>query len=46
MTPTFFFIFVNDRKDKVKIKRIPGAWSKEDFLDILKESIIAKKNTK
>ncbi|RUM72104.1 MAG: hypothetical protein DSZ08_01730 [Sulfurovum sp.] len=42
MTPTFFFIFVNDKNEKVKIKRIPGAWSKEDFLDILKESIIAK----
>jgi thioredoxin-related protein len=46
MTPTFFFIFVDDRKDKVKIKRIPGAWNKEDFLDILKESILAKKNMK
>jgi len=46
MTPTFFFIFPQKDKDKVKIKRIPGAWSKEDFLDILKESIIAKKNYK
>ena len=46
MTPTFFFIFVDDTKDKAKIKRIPGAWSKEDFLDILKESIVAKKNSK
>lgn len=46
MTPTFFFIFVDNEKDKIKIKRIPGAWSKEDFLDILKESILAKKNTK
>ncbi len=45
MTPTFFFIFVNANNDKVKIKRIPGAWSKEDFLDILKESITAKKKT-
>ena len=44
MTPTFFFIFPEKNKDKVKIKRIPGAWSKEDFLDILKESLIAKKN--
>ena len=43
MTPTFFFIFPQKDKDKVKIKRIPGAWSKEDFLDILNESIIAKK---
>jgi len=46
MTPTFFFIFPQKDKNKVKIKRIPGAWSKEDFLDILKESIIAKKNYK
>ena len=43
MTPTFFFIFVNKQSDKVKIKRIPGAWNKEDFMDILKESIEAKK---
>ena len=44
MTPTFFFIFPKKEKDDVKIKRIPGAWSKEDFLDILKEAIAAKKN--
>jgi len=44
MTPSFFFVFVEKENDKVKIKRIPGAWSKEDFLDILKESILAKKN--
>ena len=44
MTPSFFFVFVNAQNDKVKIKRIPGAWSKEDFLDILKESILAKDN--
>ena len=44
MTPSFFFVFVEKESDKVKIKRIPGAWSKEDFLDILKESILAKKN--
>jgi len=43
MTPTFFFIFVNKTKDGVKIKRIPGAWSTKDFLDILHESIEAKK---
>ena len=43
MTPTFFFVFAEKGSDKVKIKRIPGAWSKEDFLDILKESILAKK---
>jgi len=44
MTPTFFFIFADQNKDKVKIKRIPGAWTKEDFLTILKESILAKKS--
>ena len=44
MTPSFFFVFPQEDSDKVKIKRIPGAWSKEDFLDILHESIIAKKN--
>jgi thioredoxin-related protein len=44
MTPSFFFVFAKEGKDKVKIKRIPGAWSKEDFLDILKESILVKKN--
>lgn len=43
MTPTFFFIFPEKESDKVKIKRIPGAWSKDDFLAILKESIVAKK---
>ncbi len=42
MTPSFFFVFPQKGSDKVKIKRIPGAWSKEDFLDILKESIVAK----
>jgi len=42
MTPSFFFVFVEKDNDKMKIKRIPGAWSKEDFLDILKESILAK----
>ena len=46
MTPTFFFLFVEENKEKVKIKRIPGSWSKEDFLDILQESILAKKHTK
>lgn len=44
MTPSFFFIFPQKGSDKVKIKRIPGAWSKEDFLDILNESVLAKKN--
>lgn len=42
MTPSFFFIFVHASNEKVKIKRIPGAWSKEDFLDILQESVVAK----
>jgi len=44
MTPSFFFVFPQKGKDKVKIKRIPGAWNKVDFLDILKESVLAKKN--
>lgn len=43
MTPTFFFIFVDKNSDKVKIKRIPGAWNKDDFIDILKESIKIQK---
>jgi len=42
MTPSFFFIFPEKNNDHVKIKRIPGSWSKEDFLDILKESLLAK----
>lgn len=42
MTPTFFFI----NKDKKMIKRIPGAWNKEDFLEILKEAKIAKRSQK
>jgi len=46
MTPTFFFIFVNKTEDKIKTKRIPGAWNKEDFLDILKEAVRAKKDKK
>lgn len=39
MTPTFFFVFVNPKNDKLKIKRIPGAWSREDFKDILTEAM-------
>ncbi len=42
MTPTFFFI----DKDKKMIKRIPGSWNKEDFLEILKEAKIAKRSQK
>lgn len=34
LTPSFIFI---DKKGKV-ISNIPGSWSKEDFLDILKET--------
>lgn len=33
MTPTFFFLDGNSRL----IKKIPGSWNKEDFLQILKE---------
>jgi len=43
MTPTFFFVFPNFKGSKVKTKRVPGAWSKEDFLDILR---IAKRTQK
>lgn len=42
MTPTFFFI----NKDKKIIKRIPGSWNKEDFLEILKEAKAAKRSQK
>ena len=42
MTPTFFFI----NKDKKMIKRIPGSWNKEDFLEILKEAKMAKRSQK
>jgi len=44
MTPTFFFVFVD--KDKTRTKRVPGAWNKEDFLEILKEAKIAKRSQK
>ncbi len=44
MTPTFFFVFVD--KDQTRTKRIPGAWNKEDFLEILKEAKIAKRSQK
>jgi len=44
MTPTFFFVFVD--KNKIKTKRVPGAWNKEDFLVILKEAKIAKRSHK
>jgi thioredoxin-related protein/cytochrome c553 len=46
MTPSFFFVFPQENKDKVKTKRIPGAWNKEDFLEILKESVMAKNHIK
>ncbi len=44
MTPTFFFVFVD--KDKTRTKRVPGAWNREDFLEILKEAKIAKRSQK
>ncbi len=42
MTPTF--IFVNE-KEKIMAK-IPGAWTKQDFLEILKEAVKAKGDKK
>lgn len=42
LTPTFFFI----NKDKKVIKRIPGSWNKEDFLEILKEAKEAQRSQK
>ena len=44
MTPTFFFIFQDKNTAKIKTKSIPGAWNKEDFLEILKEAKIAKRS--
>jgi len=38
MTPTFIFV---TEKEKIMAK-IPGAWTKEDFLEILKEAVKAK----
>lgn len=38
MTPTFIFI---NEKEKVMAK-IPGSWTKKDFLEILKEAVKAK----
>ena len=35
MTPTFFFVRI-DKEHKVQTLRVPGAWVKSDFLDILK----------
>ncbi len=43
MTPTFFFVFTDGTNENVKTKRIPGAWNKEDFLEILKEAKKAKR---
>lgn len=42
MTPTFFFV----NKDKKMIKRIPGSWNKEDFLEILKKAKAAQGSLK
>lgn len=39
MTPTFFFV----NPEEKLIKTIPGSWSKEDFLEILKEAQQANK---
>ena len=38
MTPTFVFI----NKDEKIMAKIPGAWTKKDFLEILKEAVKAK----
>jgi thioredoxin-related protein len=38
MTPTFVFV----HKDEEIMAKIPGSWSKKDFLDILKEAVKAK----
>jgi thioredoxin-related protein len=38
MTPTFVFV----HKDEKIMAKIPGSWSKKDFLDILKEAVKAK----
>ena len=38
MTPTFFFLDAEGRL----VKKVPGAWPKEDFLTILKEVLNAK----
>jgi thioredoxin-related protein len=38
MTPTFIFV----SNDKKILKKIPGAWGKDDFLDILKNIIKLK----
>ncbi len=42
MTPTFIFV---DEKEKIMAK-IPGAWTKQDFLGILKEAVKAKGDKK
>ncbi len=46
ITPTFFFIFPDKNSSKMKTESIPGAWNKEDFLEILKEAKIAKRSQK
>ncbi len=38
MTPTFVFV----HKDEEIMAKIPGSWSKKDFLEILKEAVKAK----
>jgi len=42
MTPTFIFV---NKEEKIMAK-IPGAWTKKDFLEILKEAVKAKGETK
>jgi len=42
MTPTFIFV---NKEEKIMAK-IPGAWTKKDFLEILKEAVKVKGETK
>ncbi len=42
MTPTFIFV----TEDEKIMAKIPGAWTKKDFLEILKEAIKAKGDKK
>ena len=42
MTPTFIFV---NKEEKIMAK-IPGAWTKKDFLEILKEAVKAKGESK
>lgn len=42
MTPTFIFV----SEDEKIMAKIPGAWTKQDFLEILKEAVKAKGDKK